>query len=171
MEAFRLVANFISRVDLNTRPRNEILSRSQIKRIGQRLAAEIYETKGASDTTRDPWLDSARAVLDGATDKIFLRQLQKGFDRELYAAQAVVEILQDVRANGGLVSKWGRWCLELDRCSDLKNVAAVLAEICDALPDIGDRHYLKVEVLKDLAALPGPCKVHRRPGAGLTAFG
>jgi hypothetical protein len=171
MEAFRLVANFISRVDQASCLGKQILSRAQIGRVGSRLAAEIYESKGVADGTRDGWLESAHAILSGATDRIFLRQLRKDFDRELYAAQAVVEVLRDVRANGGSVSHWERWCIELDSCSDLKKIATVLDEIFDALPDIGDRHYVKADILKDLAALPGPCRGHRSPGAGLTAFG
>lgn len=171
MEAFRLIASFISRVDRASRPGNEVLSRSQIKRIGCKLAAEIYEAKGTSDCSRDVWLKSALAVLDGATDKVFLRQLRKGFDRELYATQAAVEILRDVGALGKATSQWARWCVTLDMRTDLGSIAAVLDEICETLPDIGDRHYLKVDVLKDLAALPVNSRPHRRPGAGLTAFG
>lgn len=171
MKPIGLIAGFMARVDRSAREGNELLSRAQIRRIGSRFVAELFEKMGAADLQRDSWIKDARATVDGAKDALFLRQLPAGFHPEAFALRLAVDVLKELQRVGLQDAQLGCWCSNLELATELKPVAAVLNEICDAYPEIGDRYYIKVEIVRDLATVPALSRPQRSPGAGLTAFG
>ena len=170
MKPLHLVAGFVARVNQTACPR-DFLSRAQIRRIGLKFVSELYERLGADDVGRDSWLSSARETIVGASDWLFARQFTASFHPETYAVQLLVDVLKEVRELPVVSPELDGWCEALDIECELGAIAAILVEMFDAYPEIGDRYYVKVDIVKDLAAMAGPCKSQRRPGVGLIAAG
>jgi hypothetical protein len=171
MDSFRLIAEFVGRVNRVSRDRECVLSRSQIRRVGDRAVAEIYEAKRADDSDRDAWLESARVTVEGAVDSLFRRQFRAESSREIFVLQTVAVVLRGLADCGAEHQKWDGWIATLRDCSDIRVVAEILSEIFDAVPDIGDRYYARVDIIRDMQVTPDLRQDQRRPGAASTAFG